>query len=231
MVREEMYDFKIKLKDIELLQEKVCHCDNEVVDSLNKVIVFNPTYSDFVNSVLHNHEINVSNRGDIVPNLILNPIITNVQFPKFTVAKHCFSNKSIIYKGTTIGSVTSPLCKVIDADSPIRLNGSLAPIDEASSRIISWTTGTGRYSLKSLPQGFVNSPMLFSAAISQAFGEVLSPMSLPITTTVNGVKKTEMVCKQRAQLYIDDVFTSAEDLATMYTVTELILQKMVKHGL
>ncbi|CAF4938129.1 unnamed protein product, partial [Rotaria socialis] len=36
MVREEMYDFKIKLKDIELLQEKVCHCDNEVVDSLNK---------------------------------------------------------------------------------------------------------------------------------------------------------------------------------------------------
>ena len=40
-----------------------------------------------------------------------------------------------------------------------------------------------------------------------------------------------MVCKQRAQLYIDDIFTSAEDLATMYTVTELILQKMVKHGL
>ena len=129
MVCEEMYDFKIKLKDIELLQEKICQCDNQVVDELNKVIVFNPTYSDFVNSVLHNHEINVSNRGDVVPNLILNPIITNVQFPKFTVAKHCFSNKSIIYKGTTIGSVTSPLCKVIDADSPIRLNGSLLKPD------------------------------------------------------------------------------------------------------
>ncbi|CAF4151280.1 unnamed protein product [Rotaria magnacalcarata] len=70
---------------------------------------------------------------------------------------------------------------------------------------MSWTTGTGRYSLKSLPQGFVNSPMLFSAAITQAFGEVLSPMSLPITTTVN----------------------EAEDLATMYTITELILERMM----
>ncbi|CAF2213996.1 unnamed protein product [Rotaria magnacalcarata] len=478
----------------------MCHCDNEVIDNLNKVLVFNPSYDDFSNSVLHNNEINVSNIGDIVPNLILNPLVTNVQFPKFTVTKHCFSNKAILYKGTTIGSVTSPLCKVIDADSPMRLNGSLlcpdidlnnssinlneksvtlnftinnnvhcseimnstfidgkelskvdstlqsvsnimelydagliddlfkeersnydlmppseldrgaefedddlkdewtreelvekliirtedpvwkkkfedllykyrevfskgeyakgcklpemklelvdmtpvyipqfrvnpsldkelealmnemieggivkksnspwnfpamfirkragptttdeagniikpkaklrflldlrvcnsraklfhfplpsvsglleqtagfkifsggdlcngffqAPIDEASSRIMSWTTGTGRYSLKSLPQGFVNSPMLFSAAITQAFGEVLSPMSLPITTTVNGKTTTEMVCKQRVHLYIDDIFSEAEDLATMFTITEMILEKMVKFGL
>ncbi|CAF2120679.1 unnamed protein product, partial [Rotaria magnacalcarata] len=125
IVREEMFDFKIKLKNIELLKEKMCHCDNEVIDNLNKVIVFNPSYDDFSNSVLHNNEINVSNIGDIVPNLILNPLVTNVQFPKFTVTKHCFSNKAILYKGTTIGSVTSPLCKVIDADSPMRLNGSL----------------------------------------------------------------------------------------------------------
>ncbi|CAF4151266.1 unnamed protein product [Rotaria magnacalcarata] len=137
VVREKMLDFKIKLKNIELLQEKMCHCDDEVINNLNKVIVFNPSYDDFSNSVLHNNEINVSNRGDIVPNLILNPLVTNVQFPKFTVTKHCFSNKAILYKGTTIGSVTSPLCKVIDADSPMRLNGSLLcpDIDLNSSSI------------------------------------------------------------------------------------------------
>ncbi|CAF4354280.1 unnamed protein product, partial [Rotaria magnacalcarata] len=84
-----------------------------------------------------------------------------------------------------------------------------APIDEASSRIMSWTTGTG------------------SAAITQAFGEVLSPMSLPITTTVNGKTTTKMVCKQRVHLYIDDIFSEAEDLATMFTITEMILEKMI----
>ncbi|CAF4353605.1 unnamed protein product [Rotaria magnacalcarata] len=74
---------------------------------------------------------------------------------------------------------------------------------------MSWTTGTG------------------SAAITQAFGEVLSPMSLPITTTVNGKTTTEMVCKQRVHLYIDDIFSEAEDLATMFTITEMILEKMI----
>ncbi|CAF3771461.1 unnamed protein product, partial [Rotaria socialis] len=128
-MKEQMHDFKIRLGGIELLTEKQCHCSNVELDSLNKVIFFESKYDDFKNSVTNNYEINVSERGDVVPNLILNPLITNINAPKFTVAKHCFSNRSMIHKGTTIGCVTSPLCKVLDAKYPMRLNGELAVPD------------------------------------------------------------------------------------------------------
>ncbi|CAF4867748.1 unnamed protein product [Rotaria socialis] len=127
---ETLSSFNINLPDVKIIEQKVCLCNEPILDKLNSFIYFNSTYNDIENNEKHNYKINIDeNTGNIIDNILIKDTMTNINNSNFSVIKNFKANYCKLNRGTHIGTVSSPLCNVNDKNFPVRLNNNLLKRD------------------------------------------------------------------------------------------------------
>ena len=85
------------------------------------------------------------------------------------------------------------------------------PLSKESTNILAFTAGAGRFQLNRLPFGYINTHTAFHSSITKVLGNLLEPISLPVTTFKNGISNVKMIDKTRIAFQGDNLIIAAED--------------------
>ncbi|CAF2181397.1 unnamed protein product, partial [Rotaria magnacalcarata] len=111
---ETITDFNIVLPDVKIVKNFSCACENETINKLNNFIYFSA-----------NNQTIDENLDD----MLIDDVMTNIYYPQVSISNPSLELDVTLPRGTIIGKVTSPLCKVNDAEIPLRLNKNLETSD------------------------------------------------------------------------------------------------------
>ncbi|CAF2113518.1 unnamed protein product, partial [Rotaria magnacalcarata] len=111
---ETITDFNIVLPNVNIVKNFSCACKNETINKLNNFIYFSANNADI---------------DDKLDDMLIDDVMTNIYYPQVSICNPSLDSDIIIPRGTIIGKIASPLCKVNDANIPLRLNKNLETND------------------------------------------------------------------------------------------------------
>ncbi|CAF2137327.1 unnamed protein product, partial [Rotaria magnacalcarata] len=111
---ETITDFNIVLPNVKIVKNFSCACKNETINKLNNFIYFSANNADI---------------DDKLDDMLIEDVMTNIYYPQVSISNPSLDSDIVIPRGTIIGKITSPLCKVNDAHIPLRLNKNLKTND------------------------------------------------------------------------------------------------------